>query len=92
MKSIVSYPERGFGGKNTYRGNCSPKLVHDLADFLKVHEIADYMCGGGIKQIVGFGRWQRRKDRFKDCSNTITTKPTAAFTKQRTPCILLLYG
>jgi len=52
MKSIVSYPERGVGGKNTYRGNCSPKLIHDLADFLKVHEIADYMCGGGTTRDV----------------------------------------
>jgi hypothetical protein len=45
MNSIVSYPDRGVGGKNTYRGNCSPKLIADLATFLKVREIADYMAG-----------------------------------------------
>ena len=29
LTSIVSYPERGEGGNNRYRGNCSPKLVED---------------------------------------------------------------
>ena len=27
ISSIVSYPERGEGGDNRYRGNCSPKLI-----------------------------------------------------------------
>jgi len=52
MNSIVSYPDRGTGGRNTYRGNCSPKLIRDLATFLKVREIADYMCGGGTTADV----------------------------------------
>ena len=30
LTSIVSYPERGEGGNNKYRGNCSPKLIEDL--------------------------------------------------------------
>ena len=30
LTSIVSYPERGEGGNNRYRGNCSPKLVEDM--------------------------------------------------------------
>lgn len=30
MQSIVSYPDRGVGGKSSYRGNCSPRLIHDL--------------------------------------------------------------
>ena len=30
LTSIVSYPERGEGGSNRYRGNCSPRLVEDL--------------------------------------------------------------
>ena len=34
LTSIVSYPERGIGGNNRYRGNCSPKLVEDLISFL----------------------------------------------------------
>lgn len=45
MKSLVSYPERGAGGNNRYRGNCSPKLVEDLIDQFRVQEICDYMAG-----------------------------------------------
>lgn len=45
MKSIVRYPERGTGGKNTYRGNCSPKLIEDLISQFQVSEICDYMAG-----------------------------------------------
>lgn len=33
LTSIVSYPERGTGGNNRYRGNCSPKLIEDLIGF-----------------------------------------------------------
>ena len=47
LTSIVSYPERGEGGNNKYRGNCSPKLVEDLIGFYKPSEICDYMCGSG---------------------------------------------
>ena len=41
LTSIVSYPERGEGGNNRYRGNCSPKLIEDLAGFFKPAEICD---------------------------------------------------
>jgi hypothetical protein len=47
LTSIVSYPERGSGGSNRYRGNCSPKLIEDLIGFFKPSEICDYMCGSG---------------------------------------------
>lgn len=47
LTSIVSYPERGEGGSNRYRGNCSPKLIEDLISFFKPTEICDYMCGSG---------------------------------------------
>lgn len=47
LTGIVSYPERGEGGNNKYRGNCSPKLIEDLIYFFKPHEICDYMCGSG---------------------------------------------
>ena len=47
LTSIVSYPERGDGGNNRYRGNCSPKLIEDLIKFFKPKEICDYMCGSG---------------------------------------------
>ena len=42
LTSIVSYPERGTGGNNRYRGNCSPKLIEDLIGFFKPAEICDY--------------------------------------------------
>lgn len=35
LTSIVSYPERGEGGNNRYRGNCSPKLIEDLIGFFR---------------------------------------------------------
>ncbi len=47
LSTIVSYPERGEGGSNRYRGNCSPKLIEDLLAFYKPQEICDYMCGSG---------------------------------------------
>lgn len=50
MKSIVSYPERGEGGRNTYRGNCSPKLILDLHEQFGFKEISDYMCGSGTTE------------------------------------------
>lgn len=47
LTSIVSYPQRGEGGNNRYRGNCSPKLIEDLIGFFGPAEICDYMCGSG---------------------------------------------
>lgn len=52
MQSIVSYKERGIGGNNLYRGNCSPRLIEDLIDFYKVKNISDYMCGSGTTKDV----------------------------------------
>lgn len=45
--SIVSYPERGSGGNNKYRGNCSPEIIKDLISHFSLTEICDYMCGSG---------------------------------------------
>lgn len=50
MTSIVSYPERGEGGRNSYRGNCSPKLIFDLHEQFGFDEISDYMCGSGTTE------------------------------------------
>ena len=50
MKSIVSYPERGEGGSNRYRGNCSPKLVEDLIHHYGISDICDYMAGSYTTQ------------------------------------------
>lgn len=52
MNSIVSYPERGIGGKNNYRGNCSPKLIEDLYKQYGFSSISDYMCGSGTAEDV----------------------------------------
>lgn len=52
LTSIVSYPERGEGGNNRYRGNCSPKLIEDLIEFFHPHEICDYMCGSGTTKAA----------------------------------------
>ena len=49
LTSIVSYPERGTGGNNRYRGHCSPKLIEDLIGFFRPAEICDYMCGSGTR-------------------------------------------
>jgi len=48
--SIVSYPERGVGGNNKYRGNCSPELIKDLISHFGLKEICDYMCGSNTTQ------------------------------------------
>lgn len=34
LTTVVSYPERGEGGNNKYRGNCSPKLIEDLSQLI----------------------------------------------------------
>lgn len=52
LTSIVSYPERGEGGSNRYRGNCSPRLVEDLIRFFHPKEICDYMCGSGTTKAA----------------------------------------
>ena len=52
LTTIVSYPERGEGGNNRYRGNCSPKLIEDLIGFFKPTEICDYMCGSGTTKAA----------------------------------------
>lgn len=52
LTSIVSYPERGEGGSNRYRGNCSPKLVEDLIRFFQPNEVCDYMSGSGTTKAA----------------------------------------
>lgn len=52
LTSIVSYPKRGDGGSNRYRGNCSPRLIEDLIRFFRPAEICDYMCGSGTTKAA----------------------------------------
>lgn len=52
MKSIVSYPDRGQGGRNSYRGNCSPRLIEDIIDQYSIVGLSDYMVGSGTTEDV----------------------------------------
>lgn len=52
MFSVVDYPERGNGGKNSYRGNCSPKLIEDLIKQYQLNSLNDFMCGSGTTEDV----------------------------------------
>ncbi|NDO37757.1 site-specific DNA-methyltransferase [Anaerotruncus colihominis] len=54
MRSIVSYPDRGSDGKNTYRGNCSGLLIEDLIKQFKVKQISDFMVGSGTTEDVAY--------------------------------------
>ncbi len=52
MNSIVSYPDRGAGGKSSYRGNCSPRLIEDLIHQFHLTSLSDFMVGGGTTRDV----------------------------------------
>ena len=52
MQSIVSYPDRGPYGKNSYRGNCSGLLIKDIIQQYKLKSLSDYMVGGGTTEDV----------------------------------------
>lgn len=52
MKSVVSYPDRGSGGDNRYRGNCSPKLIEDIIAQYGLDALSDYMVGSGTTEDV----------------------------------------
>lgn len=51
--SILSYPERGTGGKSSYSGNCTPLLIRELWEHFGFKSCADYMCGSGTVEDVG---------------------------------------
>ena len=52
MQSIVSYPERGSYGRNSYRGNCSGKLIKDIINQYKLRGLSDFMVGSGTTEDV----------------------------------------
>ena len=52
MKSIVSYPDRGPYGHNSYRGNCSGLLIKDLIAQYKLQSLSDFMVGSGTTEDV----------------------------------------
>ncbi len=86
LTTVVSYPERGEGGNNRYRGNCSPKLFEDLIAHFGIQDICDYMCGsnttGDAARTMGITLDRSIK---KIAIWIITTKPHT----QPTNCIVL---
>lgn len=52
MESIVSYPDRGQYGRNSYRGNCSGLLIKDLIKQYKLQGLSDFMVGSGTTEDV----------------------------------------
>ena len=52
MQSIVSYPDRGQYGRNSYRGNCSGLLIKDIIDQYKLAGLSDFMVGSGTTEDV----------------------------------------
>lgn len=52
MQSIVSYPDRGQYGRNSYRGNCSGLLIKDIISQYKLLGLSDFMVGSGTTEDV----------------------------------------
>lgn len=52
MNSIVSYPDRGNDGRNSYRGNCTGLLIEDLIKQYNIKELSDFMVGSGTTEDV----------------------------------------
>lgn len=52
MNSIVSYPDRGSYGKNSYRGNCSGLLIKDIIKQYHLQGLSDFMVGSGTTEDV----------------------------------------
>lgn len=63
LTSFLAFPERGEGGKNTWRGNCSPKVVESIVKYVldtkryygkdtSDFTLLDPMSGSGTSGIV----------------------------------------
>lgn len=52
MQSIVSYPDRGAYGRNSYRGNCSGLLIKDIIAQYHIRGLSDFMVGSGTTEDV----------------------------------------
>ena len=64
MQSIVSYPDRGSYGNNSYRGNCSGFLIKDIISQYHLQGLSDFMVGSGTtEQVV---RESRLRGTFAD--------------------------
>jgi hypothetical protein len=47
-----SYQERGTDGNNSYRGNCSGRLIEDIITQYHIKSLNDYMVGSGTTEDV----------------------------------------
>ncbi len=52
LTSLVSYPNRGEGGRSDFRGNCSPRLIQDLIEHYKPRLFYDPAIGSGTSRDV----------------------------------------
>lgn len=63
LTSFIAYPERGEGGKSSWRGNCSPKVVEAITKYVldskrfygkdvSQFTVIDPMSGSGTTQTV----------------------------------------
>ncbi len=52
MQSIVSYPDRGTYGRNSYRGNCSGLLIKEIISQYRLRGLSDFMVGSGTTEDV----------------------------------------
>lgn len=52
MQSIVSYPNRGNWGKNTYRGNTTGHIIKDLLLQFQPKQFVELFAGGGTGKDV----------------------------------------
>lgn len=52
MNTIVSYPDRGPYGCNSYRGNCSGLLIKDIISQYTLKGLSDFMVGSGTTEDV----------------------------------------
>ena len=52
MESIVSYPDRGQYGRNSYRGNCSGLIIKDIIAQYRLNGLSDFMVGSGTTEDV----------------------------------------
>ena len=63
LTSFMAFPERGEGGKNTWRGNCSPRVIEAVVNYvleskryygkdIEGFTLLDPMSGGGTSKAV----------------------------------------
>lgn len=61
MQSVISYLQRGTGGRNSYRGNFAPQLIEDLVAQFKPRLVVDPMGGSyttrDVCQRLGIPCW-----------------------------------